>query len=115
MSPTVYQIIHLASLLALTGGAFYAFAGAPETRKKVMIITGIASLLMLVSGFGLLSKLHGNQFQTWVIVKMVAWLGLSALAGIGYRKRSQSCLFMGIIALLLLTALYMVYSYRIQA
>ena len=114
MSPIVYQILHVASLLALTGGAFYAFAGAPETRKKVMMITGIASLLMVISGFGLLSKLHANQFHTWVIVKLVVWLALSALAGIGYRKREQAGLFMGIIAGLILVALFMVYYVRVQ-
>lgn len=111
----VYQITHIASLIALTGGAFYAFAGSPESRKKVMIITGIASLVMLVSGFGMLARLHANQFQPWVIVKMVCWLALSGLAGIGYRKRAQAPLLMSIIALLVLTALYMVYSFRFQA
>lgn len=115
MSPVVYQLLHLASLLALTGGAFYAFAGPPESRKKVMIITGIASVIQLISGFGLLAKLHGNDFQPWVIVKLVVWLALSALAGIGYRKRDQAGLFMGIIAVLLFVALYMVYAYRFQA
>ena len=50
MNPAVYQIIHLLALLTLTAGAFYSFAGAPETKKKVMIITGIASVLMLVRG-----------------------------------------------------------------
>ena len=90
MSPLVYYIFHVASLLALTGGIFYGFAGAPGTRKKVMIITGISSLLVLGSGFGLLATVHANQFHTWVIVKLVAWLALSALAGIGYRKRDQA-------------------------
>lgn len=115
MSPQVYYILHLVSLLALTGGVFYGFAGAPSTRKTVLIVTGIASLLMLISGFGLLAKLHGNQFSTWVIVKLVAWLGVSALAGIGYRKRDQAGLFMGIIGLLLFVALLMVYYVRFQA
>lgn len=115
MSPIVYQLLHLLSLLVFTGGVFYGFAGAPETRKKVMMITGIASLLLLVSGFGLLSKLHANQFSTWVIVKLVAWLGISALAGIGYRKREQAGLFMGVIGALLFTALLMVYYVRFQA
>ena len=110
-----YQITHLLSLIALTGGAFYAFAGSPESRKKVMMITGIASLLMLVSGFGMLARLHANQFQPWVIVKLVCWLALSGLAGIGYRKRNQAPLFISIIGLVVLTALYMVYSFRFQA
>lgn len=114
MSPTVYQVLHLLSLLALTGGIFYGFAGAPGTRKRVMITTGIASLLILISGFGLLSKLHGNEFSTWVIVKLVVWLILSAIAGIGYRKRDQATLFMSIIGLLLFVALLMVYYVRFQ-
>ncbi len=111
----VYQITHLASLIALTGGAFYAFAGSPESRKKVMMITGIASLLMLISGFGMLARLHSNQFQPWVIVKLVCWLALSGLAGIGYRKRDNAPMFISIIAVIVLTALYMVYSFRFQA
>ncbi len=115
MSPTVYQIIHLISLLVLTGGIFYGFAGTPGTKKTVMIVTGVASVLMLVSGFGLLSKLHANQFSTWVIVKLVVWLALSALAGIGYRQRDKFCLFTGIIGLLLFVALLMVYHVRFLA
>ncbi|AHF90002.1 hypothetical protein OPIT5_06985 [Opitutaceae bacterium TAV5] len=110
----VYQILHILSLLVLTGGAFYAFAGAPETRKKVMMITGIASILMLVSGFGLLSKLHNNAFAPWVIVKIVCWLGISALAGIGYRKRDKAPLFMGIILALAAVALWSVYVFRLR-
>ncbi len=115
MSPLVYYILHVASLLALTAGVFYGFAGAPGTRKTVMIVTGIASILMLVSGFGLLAKIHANQFSTWVIVKLVVWLALSALAGIGYRKRDQAGLFMGIVGLLLFVGLLMVYYVRFQA
>jgi hypothetical protein len=114
MSPIVYQILHVASLLALTGGAFYGFAGAPETRKKVMMFTGIASLLLVVSGFGLLAKLHPGQFPAWVIVKLVVWLAVSGLAGIGYRKRDKTGLFIGILAALLLVALFMVYYVRVQ-
>jgi len=114
MNPAVYQIIHLLALLTLTAGAFYSFAGAPETKKKVMIITGIASVLMLVSGFGLLSKLHANQFSAWVIIKLVAWLGLSALAGIGYRKRDKACLFMGLIGAFLFLGIFTVYYLRFK-
>lgn len=110
----VYQILHILALLVLAGGTFYGFAGAPETRKKVMIYTGIASILVLVSGFGLLSKLHGNQFAPWVIIKIVAWLGLSALAGIGYRKRDKAPFFIGIILFLATLSLVSVYYIRFQ-
>mgnify|MGYP003344132975 CR=1 FL=1 len=47
MSPTFYHVLHLISVLVLTGYTFYAFAAPAESRKKVMIITGVASLLVL--------------------------------------------------------------------
>ncbi len=110
MSPTVYYIVHVFSVLVLTGFTFYAFAAPAETRKKVMMITGVASLLALVGGFGLLAKLHNNQFAPWVIVKIVCWLGLSGLAGIGYRKRDKAGLFMAVVLALVFVALYAVYT-----
>ncbi len=87
MPATVYQLIHLVSLFVLFGYTFYAFAAPAETRKRVLMVTGIASVLVLISGFGLMAKVYQNQFHGWMIVKLVAWLGLSALAGIGYRRR----------------------------
>lgn len=111
MNPAIYSIIHVFSLLLLTGFAFYAFAAPAECRKKVMIITGIASLLMLISGFGLLAKLQLG-FPGWIIVKIVCWLGLSALAGIGFRKRDKAGLFMAIILALIFTAVVTVYYGR---
>ena len=43
MNVLVYYILHVISVLVLTGYTFYAFAAAPDTRKRVMMITGIAS------------------------------------------------------------------------
>jgi CDP-diglyceride synthetase len=110
MSPTVYYVIHVFSLLVLTGYTFYAFAAPAETRKKVLMITGIASLLMLVSGFGLISKVYGNHFMGWMIVKMVCWLGLSAFAGIGYRRREKAKVFAAVAIALVFIAVLMVYT-----
>ena len=86
MSPTFYHIVHVVSVLVLTGCTFYALAAPAETRRQVMIIAGIASLLVLVGGFGLQAKLAVG-WPGWLVVKIVCWLGLSALAGIGYRRR----------------------------
>jgi uncharacterized membrane protein SirB2 len=87
MNPVFYHLLHVFALIVLTAHTFMAFANpAPEARKHTLMITGIASLLMLISGFGLLSKLYANQFSGWVIVKLVCWIGLSALAGIAYRR-----------------------------
>jgi hypothetical protein len=108
MSPTTYHIIHLSSLLVLFGYTFYAFAAPAETKKRVMMITGIASLLALIGGFGLLAKLQLG-FPGWIVVKLVCWLGLSAFAGMGYRKRDKAGLFMVIAVVLAVTAVAMVY------
>ncbi len=109
MSPTVYHIIHLVSLFVLFGYTFYAFAAPAETRKKTLMITGIASLLVLVSGFGLMSKLYQNHLAVWMIVKLVCWLGLSALAGIGYRRRGAICVLSTVAVVLAVVAVVMVY------
>lgn len=108
MSPTIYHILHVSSLLVLFGYTFYAFAAPAETKKRVMMIAGIASLVMLVSGFGLLAKLHLG-FPGWVIVKLVCWLGISALGGMAYRKRDKAGLFMLLALVLAITAVAMVY------
>lgn len=114
MNPAVYYIIHVFSLLVLTGYTFYAFAAPAETRKKVMIITGIASILALVGGFGLLAKLHNNQFAPWVIVKIVCWFLLSGLAGMGYRRRNLVGMLIPVALALIFVALFAVYHLRFR-
>jgi hypothetical protein len=41
---------------------------------------------------------------------MVAWLGLSALAGVGYRKREKASVFMVVALVLVFAAVYSVYT-----
>lgn len=113
MSPIIYQIVHVGALFVLAGYTFYAFSAPPETKKRVMIITGIASLLALVGGFGLQAKMNYG-FPVWMIVKIVCWLGLSALAGMAYRKRDKAGLLMGVAIVLVLVALVMVYHTRVS-
>ena len=114
MSPIVYYILHVGALFVLAGYTFYAFGAAPETRKRVMMITGIASLIALIAGFGLQAKLGYKFSELWLIVKIVCWLGLSALAGIGYRRRGAAGA-LGVVAVaLIVVALVMVYQVRLQ-
>jgi uncharacterized membrane protein SirB2 len=105
-----YQLLHIFSLLVLTAHTFMAFGNPdPANRKRTMMITGIASLLMLVSGFAMLS-LNKIPFATgWVIVKMVCWLGLSALAGIAYRRAHLRGTLSLLALVLMLVAVTMVY------
>lgn len=109
MSPVFYHILHVFSVLVLTGYTFYAFSAPPETRKRVMMITGIASLLVLVGGFGLQAKLAVG-WPGWLIIKIVCWLGLSALVGIGYRRRDAAGTLAVIALALTFVAVVLVYS-----
>lgn len=105
-----YQILHVLSLIVLTAHTFMAFANPlPENRKRTMMITGIAALLMFISGFGMLT-LNKIPFLTgWVIVKLVCWIGLSALAGVAYRKIHLRGTLSLVAMVLLATATFMVY------
>ena len=108
MSPIVYYILHVGALFVLAGYTFYAFAAPAETRKRVMMFTGIASVLALIAGFGLQAKLQVG-FPGWLIVKLVCWLGLSALAGFGYRRRGAAGTLAMVAVVFVLLAVTMVY------
>ena len=87
MPVTFYHVLHLVSLFSLFGATFAAFASpVPERRKFLLAASGIASLLVLISGFGLLAKLQIG-FPVWIVVKIVCWFAVSGLAGIAFRRR----------------------------
>jgi hypothetical protein len=110
MSPTFYYILHLISLFVLAGYTFYAFGAPPETRKRVMMVTGIAALLAFVAGFGLQAKLGYKLTSGWLIVKMLCWFGLSGLAGFGYRKRGAAGMLALLAVVFVVIAVVMVYT-----
>lgn len=105
-----YQVLHLLSLAVLSAHTFMAFANpAPENRKRTMMVTGIAALLMLVSGFAMLSINKISFSAGWVIVKLVCWLGLAAMAGLAYRKAHLRGVLSFVTLVLVATAFVMVY------
>jgi uncharacterized membrane protein SirB2 len=105
-----YHILHVLSLIVLTTHTFMAFANPlPENRKRTMMITGIASLLMLVSGWGMLHLLQVPFSTGWVVVKALCWLGFSSLAGFAYRKAHLRGVLSFVGLSLLVVALFMVY------
>lgn len=111
MSPfelNLLHVLHVGSIVTLLAFIFYGFAGAPESKKMVMIVTGIATIVAVLTGIRMWQGMyawHGG----WVIVKLVCWLALSALAGIGYRKRQSAGLWMTIVLAIAVIALVMVY------
>lgn len=108
MSYQFYHVIHLISVLLLVGVTFACFAApTAENRKRFLAFSGIASLAVLVSGFGLVARLQSG-FPFWVLVKVVVWLFLSAVAGLAFKKAGlRSKLFIGVLIGIAL-AVYMV-------
>lgn len=106
-----YQVLHILSLIVLTAQTFMAFANPlPENRKRTMIITGVAGLLMFISGFGMLTVNKIPFAATpWIWVKMVCWLGVSAMAGLAYRKAHLRGTLSVVTMALLAVAIVMVY------
>src|SRR5476651_449392 len=82
------HVLHLSGVLALVAYTFYAFAGPPESRKRVLMITGISTLVVLLTGVRMWQSLLSFHLFGWIVVKLVCWLGLSAITGIAYRKRA---------------------------
>jgi len=107
---TALHIIHVASALMLVGFTFFAFAADPLKRKATLIWSGIASLLVLVTGFRMWQGGFAFAIAGWIFVKIACWLIISALAGIGFRRREVTCLLMVITLVAAATAVAMAYA-----
>jgi hypothetical protein len=105
----ILHVLHVGAAFVLMGHTFYALAAPPATRKRVMIWAGTASLVMLLSGLRLWQTGYGFAPAGWLFVKMACWLGLSALAGLAYRKREKAGVLAWIALILAVTAVTMVY------
>lgn len=109
MNIAILHILHVGSLFVLAAFTFYALAKpVPETRKMVMIVTGIMSLIALLTGFGMLGVMKLG-FPLWSIIKLVCWLGLAGVAGIAYRKPEKTGLLCTVAIVLILIAVSTVY------
>lgn len=73
MSFEFYKLIHVVSALALFMALGASIIANKQGGKKIAVQHGVALLLMLIAGFGMLAK-HHIGFPTWVIVKLVLWL-----------------------------------------
>ena len=85
MDYTTYKIIHLIGIASLSLALGGMMAGG-NGRKISSILQGISLLVMIVSGFGLLAKLHLG-FPHFAIAKTVVWLVIGALPVILRRLR----------------------------
>jgi hypothetical protein len=105
----ILHILHVAAALVLMGYTFFALAAPPETRKKVVIWTGSAALVMLLTGLRMWQTEYGFAPAGWLVVKFVCWLGLAGMTGIAYRKREMASALAWIAIILAVTAVTMVF------
>ncbi len=99
MSPQVYEVLHVFGVLlafaALGGAILRAASGTPNDapgRKLALATHGVALLLILISGFGMLAKL-GYGFPPWVWCKIVIWLVIGASTALIRRLPAHATMF----------------------
>ena len=85
MDTTIYKIIHLTGIAAIALGVGGMMAGG-SNRKPFAICQGVGLLVMLVSGFGLLAKLHLG-YPHFAIVKTVLWVVIAILPMLARRLK----------------------------
>ncbi len=81
MSLLAYKVLHLVGgFLLFAALGYLALRPADKAIKLPSISHGIALLLLLVSGFGMLAKLGimGLSWPLWIWLKLVIWLLLGA-------------------------------------
>jgi len=86
MPITFYTLLHIIGIILLvqsvTAAVYHAMSrpGEPDPRRKMLTIThGVAMLLMLVSGFGMLARLGlTDGLPPWIYGKLLIWLVFGA-------------------------------------
>jgi hypothetical protein len=113
MGPTeinALHIVHVSAMLVLLAFTFYAFGAPPESRKTVLAVTGAAFLVLLLTGLRMWQGLYSFALLGWVVVKIICALGITALVGMAYRRRSLAGLLMAVVLGLAILAVAMVYT-----
>ena len=85
MDATIYKIIHLTGIAAIALGVGGMMAGGGN-RKPFAICQGVGLLVMLVSGFGLLAKLHLG-YPHFAIAKTALWVVIAVLPMLARRLK----------------------------
>jgi hypothetical protein len=118
MNPNIYQVLHIVgiAMVFLGYGALLARSmAAPDNqsvRKLGSITSGIGLLLILIAGFGLISKMGYSFSSPWLIVKMLIWLALGGLIVLINRKPQLAVILWWLLIVLSAIAASMVYIVR---
>lgn len=114
MSLLTYKILHLFGVFLLFAALGHitlrAAEGASGRSKLAGISHGVALLLIVVSGFGLLARLglsHDWAWPTWVWLKLLLWLLLGGALVLVRRAPRLGTLWWWLIPLLGAAAAYL--------
>lgn len=81
MTPDIYRVIHVtcAFLLFLSLGAVVFGPKDSKPPKLAMALHGVALLLMVVAGVGVVHKDDGVDWGNWLYAKIGCWLFVGVL------------------------------------
>lgn len=88
ISLTTYKVVHLLGIFLTLGGigGIWALVAASteearRTARRLLLAThGVALLLVLVGGFGMIARLGiTGSWPLWIWIKLTVWLLLAAL------------------------------------
>jgi hypothetical protein len=88
LSHTTYKVVHLLGILLLVcgiGGLWALAAAATEparqkARRLLLATHGVALVLILVAGFGMMARLGiSGAWPAWIWIKLAIWLLLAAV------------------------------------
>ncbi|HEX6589193.1 MAG TPA: hypothetical protein VF039_09230 [Longimicrobiales bacterium] len=118
----VYRLVHFLGifllLTALGGAAMRAMASAgvasteadrKPLRRLVAATHGIAMLLILVGGFGMLARLDVG-FPGWIVGKLLVWMALGAMLGLTVRLAGRARALWFAIPVLAFVAAWLAYT-----
>ena len=111
MNNQIFQLLHVTAVILLSSVTFAAFAAPhPDNRRPYLMMSGVLSLLVFLSGFGTMGML-GLGFPGWAMVKVVCWLTLAGLTGMAFRMTAQIPMLRAVAVVVILIAVAMV-TYR---
>jgi hypothetical protein len=90
-----YKVLHLLGIfllfLSLGGIALFTINGGSKAtntwRAKVAITHGLATLFVLVGGFGLLARKYSAGWPMWVYPKIFIWLVFAGVLALAYKSK----------------------------
>ena len=87
MSIQIYQFIHVVSVMLIFVALSAIISGGTQRLTKAStILHGVALILLLISGFGLLAKFEIMGTSKFWIVKFIIWLAIGASLVLAKRK-----------------------------